>query len=115
MKKIGFVDYYISEWHANNYPTWMKNACEKLGLDFEVAYAWAEIDKSPVDGVTTDEWCEKNGRTLDEVEQAAWDAGVALQDGRMFFGKCHLRINLALPHSRVQEAFRRLDRYVFNP
>ena len=61
MKKIGFVDYYISEWHANNYPTWMKNACEKLGLDFEVAYAWAEIDKSPIDGVTTDEWCEKNG------------------------------------------------------
>ena len=71
MKKIGFVDYYISEWHANNYPTWMKNACEKLGLDFEVAYAWAEIDKSPIDGVTTDEWCEKNGvqkcETIEEL------------------------------------------------
>ncbi len=61
MKKIGFVDYYISEWHANNYPNWMKEACEKLGLEYEVAYAWAEIDKSPVDGVTTDEWCEKFG------------------------------------------------------
>ena len=61
------------------------------------------------------EWCEKNGKTLDEVEKAAWDAGVALQDGRMFHGKCHLRINLALPISRVQEAFDRLDRYVFNP
>ena len=60
------------------------------------------------------EWCEKSGKTLDEVEQAAWDAGVALQDGRMFHGKCHLRINLALPHSRVREAFRRLDQYVFN-
>ena len=70
MKKIGFVDYYISEWHANNYPTWMKNACEKLGLDFEVAYAWAEIDKSPVDGVTTDEWCEKNGvQKCDTIEE----------------------------------------------
>ncbi len=20
--KIGFVDYYIDEWHANNYPAW---------------------------------------------------------------------------------------------
>ena len=70
MKKIGFVDYYISEWHANNYPTWMKAACEKLGLDFEVAYAWAEIDKSPIDGVTTDEWCEKNGvQKCDTIEE----------------------------------------------
>ena len=60
------------------------------------------------------EWCSRHGKTLDEVEQACWDVGVALQDGRMFFGPCHLRINLALPHARVQEAFRRLDKYVFN-
>jgi len=60
------------------------------------------------------EWCKKHGKTLDEVERACWDVGVALQDGRMFFGTCHLRINLALPHARVQEAFRRLDKYVFN-
>ncbi len=55
MKKIGFIDYYLSEWHANNYPNWIKTANEKLGTDFEVAYAWAELDKSPLDGVTTDE------------------------------------------------------------
>ena len=59
-------------------------------------------------------WCEKHGKTLDEVEQAAWDVGVAIQDGRMFHGPCHLRINLALPLSRVKEAFDRLDQYVFN-
>ena len=60
------------------------------------------------------EWCKKHGKTLDEVEQACWDVGVALQDGRMFFGPCHLRINLALPRARVREAFHRLDKYVFN-
>ena len=43
-----------------------------------------------------------------------WDVGVAVQDGRAFHGPCHLRINLALPLSRVQEAFDRLDKYVFN-
>lgn len=59
------------------------------------------------------EWCRVHGKTLDEVEQAAWDVGVALQDGRAFHGPCHLRVNLALPLSRVQEAFRRLDQYVF--
>ena len=59
-------------------------------------------------------WCEKHGKTLDELERMCWDVGVALQDGRMFHGPHHLRVNLALPLHRVQEAFRRLDKYVFN-
>ena len=61
MKKIGFVDYYISEWHANNYPKWIAEACERLGVEYKVAYAWAELDVSPVDGLTTDDWCKKFG------------------------------------------------------
>lgn len=64
--------------------------------------------------VDCSEWCEKHEKTIEDVEQAAWDVGVACQDGRMFHGPCHLRINLALPLSRVQEAFERLDKYVFN-
>ena len=60
-------------------------------------------------------WCWKHGKTLDEVLSAAWSVGVAFQDGRPFHGPCHIRINLALPLSRVQEAFNRLDKYVFNP
>lgn len=64
--------------------------------------------------VDCSEWCEKHGKTIEDIEQAAWDVGVACQDGRMFHGPCHLRINLALPLSRVQEAFDRLDKCVFN-
>mgnify|MGYP000860839780 CR=1 FL=1 len=59
-------------------------------------------------------WCKKHGKTIDELEKAGWDAGVAWQDGRMFHGPCHIRMNLALPLSRVKEAFDRLDKYVFN-
>ena len=59
-------------------------------------------------------WCENHGKTIDDVQKACYDVGVAVQDGRQFHGKCHLRMNLALPLSRVQEAFRRLDQYVFN-
>ncbi|MDB1906409.1 hypothetical protein PMX70_04800 [Collinsella aerofaciens] len=40
--------------------------------------------------------------------------GVGYQDGRPFHGPCHIRVNLALPLSRVREACDRLDRYVFN-
>ena len=60
------------------------------------------------------QWCREHGKTIDQVEKAAWAVGVAFQDGRMFFGPCHVRMNLALPLSRVEEAFRRLDKYVFN-
>lgn len=59
-------------------------------------------------------WCEKHGKTIEDVEKAGWDVGVAWQDGRMFHGPCHIRINLALPLLRVKEAFARMDRYVFN-
>ena len=60
------------------------------------------------------QWCLDHGKTLQELEHLCWQAGVALQDGKMFHGPCHLRINLALPLSRVQEAMDRLDRFVFN-
>lgn len=61
MKKIGFIDYYISEWHANNYPAWISAANKALGTDYKVTYVWAESDISPVDGVNTDAWCERFG------------------------------------------------------
>ncbi len=61
MKTIGFIDYYISEWHANNYPEWIRDAAATLGVDYGVKYAYASLDVSPVDGLTTDEWCEKFG------------------------------------------------------
>ena len=67
MKKIGFVDYYLSEWHANNYPAWI----DALESDCKVTHAWAELDISPVDGISTNEWCEKFGvkscATIDEL------------------------------------------------
>ena len=59
-------------------------------------------------------WCEQHGKSLDELLKAGVEVGVIWQDGRPFHGPCHIRMNLALPFSRVQEAFKRLDRYVFH-
>lgn len=53
MKKIGFIDYFIDEWHANNYPRMIRESSFKDR--FEVALAWEEIvqpGKKPID-----EWC----------------------------------------------------------
>ena len=61
------------------------------------------------------EWCEKHGKTMDELLKAGYRVGVGWQDGRPFHGEHSIRMNLALPFTRVQEAFERLDKYVFNP
>ncbi|PJM73319.1 aspartate aminotransferase [Bifidobacterium primatium] len=59
------------------------------------------------------EWCEKHGVTIDELEKRGSDVGVGWQDGRQFQHPCAIRMNLALPKSRVEEAMRRLSEYVF--
>lgn len=58
-------------------------------------------------------WCKEQNITIEEVEKKAWEVGVAVQDGRMFHGDYAIRMNLALPLSRVKEAFERLKIYVF--
>ena len=60
------------------------------------------------------QWCADHEKTLSELRDLGWDVGVGWQDGRLFARPCHLRMNLALPLSHVQEAFDRLDKYVFN-
>lgn len=59
-------------------------------------------------------WLDEHGWTLPQLEKAGWDVGVAWQDGGAFLAPQSIRINLALPTSRVEEAFRRLDEHVFN-
>lgn len=70
MKTIGLVDYYISEWHANNYPGWIREINAETDNDFEVKYVWAELDISPVDGKSTDQWCQEFGaERCDSIEE----------------------------------------------
>lgn len=103
---------------------WVDELCQVIGQN--VDYACNYI-KEHFEGVTVSRpegtymlfidcsgWCEKHGKTIEEVEKAGWDVGVAWQDGRMFHGPCHIRINLALPLLRVKEAFARMDKYVFH-
>lgn len=61
--KIGFIDYFLDEWHSNNYPTWIK---EFSNGEMEVAYAYGQI-ASPHSGMTSARWCEEHGVTLCET------------------------------------------------
>ena len=60
-----------------------------------------------------EDWCKAHGKTLEQLKKEGWDVGVAWQDGKIFGGSHTLRMNLALPLCRVQEAMERLERYVF--
>ncbi len=59
------------------------------------------------------EYLKANQMTLPEFLKKAWDVGVAWQDGRKFAWKDAMRLNLALPRTRLEEAMRRLSEYVF--
>ena len=64
--------------------------------------------------IDCEEYCKKHDVTIDTLIERAWEHGVYYQDGRPFHGPYNIRINLALPLSRVEEAFSRLQKYVFN-
>lgn len=59
-------------------------------------------------------WCREHGKTIDCLLRAGIEAGVIWQDGRPFGRPCAIRMNVALPLSRVKEAMERLDKYVFH-
>jgi predicted dehydrogenase len=68
MKTIGFIDYYIDEFHANKYLDLLR-ASSTLSGKFKISYAWEEISK---DGLRPlDKWCSENNvekaRNIEEV------------------------------------------------
>ena len=68
MKKIGFIDFFLDEWHANNYPAWIRDDCAASGRDMDVAYAWA--DTSLPGKLDTASWCKKfNVEALGSMEE----------------------------------------------
>lgn len=88
-------------------------ACEYISKNFS-GVSCAKPEGTYMLFVDCTKWCEAHKMSIEEIEHACWDVGVAIQDGRMFHGPCHLRMNLALPFEKVKEAFDRMDKYVFN-
>jgi len=69
MKKIGFIDYYLHNWHSDHYPALIDKYSDG---EMKVCYAYG-CDDAPLDGgkMSNREWAEKNGieycETIDEV------------------------------------------------
>ena len=58
-------------------------------------------------------WCETHQKSIEELAEAGVEVGVLWREGTIYHVPCGIRMNLALPHARVVEAFDRLDKYVF--
>ena len=103
---------------------WVDELCEVLTENIGYACSFMEekfkgLHFSRPEGtymlfVDAAEWCRAHGKTLDELLRAGWDVGVIWQDGRPFHGEFAIRMNFALPRSRIEEAMARLQKYVFN-
>lgn len=103
---------------------WVDELCEVLTENIGYACSFMEenfkgLHFSRPEGtymlfVDAEEWCRAHGKTLDELLRAGWDVGVIWQDGRPFHGEFAIRMNYALPRSRIEEAMARLQKYVFN-
>lgn len=102
---------------------WVDELCQVITANVDYAYDYIRehfhgVSLSKPEGtymmfLDCSRWCEENGKTIEELERAGWAVGVAWQDGQMFHGPYHIRLNLALPLSQVKEAFQRLNEYVF--
>ncbi len=64
--------------------------------------------------IDCEEFCKEHNIEIGDLLHKGWEYGVYWQDGRPFHGAHSIRLNLALPKSRVIEAFDRLNKYVFN-
>lgn len=61
-----------------------------------------------------EDYCRTHEVDISDVLKAGWDVGVAWQDGRPFHGPYAIRMNLAVPHHKVEEALARLYKYVLS-
>ena len=103
---------------------WVDELCKVLSKNVDFAYDYVKTHFKGVSAakpqgtymlfLDCSKWLSEHNSTLDELLRAGWDVGVAWQDGRQHGGTEHIRLNLALPFSRVREAFGRMDEYVFN-
>jgi hypothetical protein len=67
MKTIGFIDHYIDNWHADNFPRMIQESAFKN--EFQIALAWEET--TPPGKKPLAAWCKENNvtpaRSLEQV------------------------------------------------
>ena len=100
-KTIGFIDLYINNWHANNYPAWFRTA--KRADEFELGYAYEE---TPAPGSPSlEDWCEKNGIKRARYNTVVNKTPISYKANRMIGGHApSIYLEKLQTHEQVQLA-----------
>ena len=95
MKTVGFIDYFLHEWHADHYPAWIN---QSSGGEYCVKYAWGAVDSPHPGGKSNRRWAEDMGISLcgsiEEVVEKS-DALVVLSPDNAEQHECLSRLPLA--------------------
>ncbi|MCL2544632.1 MAG: hypothetical protein FWE77_01805 [Clostridia bacterium] len=97
--EIGFIDYYLDEWHANNYPAFIRKAS---GGKLAVTRAYAQIDSPLPGGRASAQWAKDMGiplcDTIEEVVEKS-DALIVLSpdNSEMHEALCQLPLRSGKP------------------
>ncbi|MGI6095135.1 MAG: MalY/PatB family protein [Lachnospiraceae bacterium] len=102
---------------------WVDELCQVLDRNIEYVYRFFTDE---VEGITLarpqgtymlyldcSRWCRDHAVSLEELLKAGIEVGVIWQDGRPFQRPDTIRINVALPFVKIEEAVARLKTYVF--
>lgn len=102
MLKIGFADYYLDNWHCNNYPAFLREAIAQQGMNAAVTHAYAIHDAPPHGGQTTAQWCaERNITPASSMQQLVDEVDailvIAADDARWHEEVCQLPLRSGKP------------------
>ena len=91
MKKIGFIDFFLNNYHANNYPKWL---AEYSDGEMQVTCAYA-VQDDPEGGTSNREWSERHKIPLvSSIEKV--------------IGQCDCVMVLSPSHPETHESLSRL-------
>ena len=64
--------------------------------------------------IDCEDFCKENKISHAELLKKFWAKGITLHDGNLFKSPQSFRLSLASPFSLIEEAFQRIDKYIFN-
>jgi cystathionine beta-lyase len=102
---------------------WLHQLLEVLTKNIELASGFINthlegVSVFPAEGtymlfLDCRDYLKAHDMSIDELLRKGWSYGVGWQDGRQFQAPGFIRLNLASPTHRIEEALHRMDAYIF--
>jgi len=102
---------------------WLEELNKVLEKNLNYAYDFITknfrgVKVSKVEGtymlfIDCEEFCKEKNITHEELLKNFWSKGITLHDGNLFQAPNSFRLSLASPFSMIEDAFDRMDKFIF--